>query len=316
MNSSRSNPAGATGPARFSGVLAPVVTPFDRDLRPNVERLADHCRWLLSAKVGLAVFGTNSEANSMSVGEKIALLDGLIDAGIQPGRLMPGTGCCALTDTVELTGHAVGLGCGGVLMLPPFYYKTVTDDGLFRYYAEVIERTGSDHLRIYLYHIPPVAQVGLSADLVEKLVRRYPQTVVGIKDSSGNWNNTRALLDRNWDDFRVFAGSETFLLQNMRAGGAGCISAIANINPRAIHQLYADWQSAAAESTQLQLNSFRQLMMRYPMIPALKTVIARYSQESEWAVVRPPFEELAGDAHTNLLAALEKLEFGMPGLSD
>jgi 4-hydroxy-tetrahydrodipicolinate synthase len=303
-------------PARFSGVLAPVVTPFNRDLSTNAERLVEHCRWLLSKKVGLAVFGTNSEANSMSVGEKIELLDRLVDAGVQTARMMPGTGACALTDTVELTRHAVRKACGGVLMLPPFYYKTISDNGLFRYIAEVIERTGSDRLRIYLYHIPPIAQVGYTPALIERLVRQYPQTVVGIKDSSGDWSNTQAVLDLKLDDFRVFAGSETFLLQNMRAGGAGCISAVANISPAAIHQLYAGWQSADAESLQQRLNEFRQLMMRYPMIPALKAVIARYSQESEWAIVRPPFEELEGDPYRSLIGTLEKMPFSMPGLRD
>jgi 4-hydroxy-tetrahydrodipicolinate synthase len=303
-------------PVRFSGILSPVVTPFNRDLRPDPERLIDHCRWLLSKKVGLAVFGTNSEGNSLSVGEKLALLDGLVDAGIEPGRLMPGTGCCALSDTVDLTRYATELGCGGVLMLPPFYYKNVSDDGLFGSYSEVIERVGSSRLRIYLYHIPPVAQVGVSVDLVERLVRRYPETVVGIKDSSGDWNNTQALIERKWDDFRVFAGSEMFLLQTMRAGGAGCVSAIANINPAAIHQLYAGWQSAAADSLQQELNELRQLMQRYPMIPALKAVVARYTRDTEWGIVRPPLVALASDQYQSLVAMLEKRGFSMPGRCD
>ncbi|HEX7718309.1 MAG TPA: dihydrodipicolinate synthase family protein, partial [Woeseiaceae bacterium] len=219
---------------RFSGVLAPVITPFGPGLAADAERLARQCRWLLSQGVGLAVFGTNSEANSLSVGEKSDLLQRLIESGIDAGRMMPGTGACAISDAVELTRQAVRCGCGGVLMLPPFYYKGVSDEGLFRYYAEVIERVGSTELRIYLYHIPPVAQVGLSIKLIERLLSTYPQVIAGIKDSSGDWDNTSALLNEDWDDFRVFAGSETFLLRTMRAGGAGCISATANINPAAI----------------------------------------------------------------------------------
>lgn len=303
-------------PTRFSGILSPVVTPFDRDLNPDAQRLIEHCRWLLSKKVGLAVFGTNSEGNSLSVEEKLSLLDSLVDAGIEPGRLMPGTGCCALTDTVELTRYATEIGCGGVLMLPPFYYKNVSDDGLFASYAEVIERVGSSSLRIYIYHIPPVAQVGVSVDLVERLVRRYPETVVGIKDSSGDWDNTRALIERQWSDFRVFAGSETFLLQTLRAGGAGCISATANINPVAIQQLFAGWQSAAADTMQLALNEFRQLMQRYPMIPALKAAIARYTRDPDWGTVRPPLVELTSDQYQGLVSLLEARGFGMPGRCD
>src|SRR5690606_29449001 len=163
-------------PERFSGVLAPVITPFREDLAPDPKRLAAHCRWLSSQDAGLALFGTNSEGNSLSVAEKMELLDALIEAGIDPNGMMPGTGCSALTDSVELTSHAVRSGCGGVLMLPPFYYKGVSDEGLFRSYSEIIERVGSRDLRIYLYHIPPVSQVGLSIELVERLVRAWPET--------------------------------------------------------------------------------------------------------------------------------------------
>ena len=181
--------------SRIRGVLAPVVTPFTRDLSPDPERFIAHCRWLLGQNCGLAVFGTNSEANSLSVDERMALLDALLAAGLEPGRMMPGTGCCALTDTVRLTAHAVKAGCAGVLMLPPFYYKDVTDDGLYRHFAEVIERVGDARLRIYLYHIPPVAVVGITPPLVERLMQRYPSAIAGMKDSSGDWNNTKTMLD-------------------------------------------------------------------------------------------------------------------------
>ena len=172
---------------RFSGVLSPVITPFGADLRPDAARLARHCRWLISQNCGLAVFGTNSEANSLSVEEKIELLDALVEAGVDPARMMPGTGACALPDTVRLTAHAVKRGCAGTMMLPPFYYKGVSDEGLFRSYAEVIERVGDARLRIYLYHIPPIAQVPITLGLIERLIAAYPDTVVGIKDSSGDW---------------------------------------------------------------------------------------------------------------------------------
>jgi 4-hydroxy-tetrahydrodipicolinate synthase len=301
-------------PDRLSGVLTPVVTPFDADLRPDAGRLARQCRWLLSQNVGLAIFGTNSEANSLSVDEKIILLDALADAGISPGRMMPGTGCCAIPDSVKLTAHATKLGCAGSLMLPPFYYKGVSDEGLFRSYAEVIERVGDTRLRIYLYHIPPIAQVGLSPALIERLIKRYPDTVVGIKDSSGDWNNTADLLERQWDDFRVFVGSESFLLQNMRTNGAGCISATANINPGAIHDLYTNWQSDTADAQQQQLDAVRALVMEYPMIPALKSTVARFTGMQDWQRVRPPLVELSDAQHADLAAGLDQLGFDMPGL--
>ncbi|HET9224086.1 MAG TPA: dihydrodipicolinate synthase family protein, partial [Roseiflexaceae bacterium] len=278
-------------------------------------RLARHCRWLLEQGVGLAVFGTNSEANSMSVAEKRALLDELIAAGLPPGRMMPGTGCSAFTDTVELTRHAVQLGCTGVLMLPPFYYKGVSDEGLFRSYAEVIERVGDRRLRIYLYHIPPVSQVPISLALIERLLRAYPGTIAGIKDSSGDWNNTLAMLQRfQSPEFDVFAGSEAFLLATLRGGGAGCITAAANVNPGPIARLARSWQQPDADAQQAALNAIRAVFQQFPMIPALKAAIAHYSNDPAWATVRPPLVEL-DDAQRNALAqALRSAGFAMPGV--
>jgi len=300
---------------RLSGVLCPVITPFDERLNPDAGRLITQCQWLLSQNVGLAVFGTNSEANSMSVDEKLELLVRLTDAGIDTGRMMPGTGCCALTDTVRLTAHATRHGCAGVLLLPPFYYKDVSDDGLYTSVAEVINRVGSDDLRVYLYHIPPIARVGYSVDLIERLVTDFPGTVVGIKDSSGDWENTKEMLERQWDDFRVFVGSESFLLANMQNGGAGCISATANINPAAIDRLYRNWKSNEAVTMQAELDSIRSAIAAYPMIPALKATVAEYSGDDEWRTVRPPLVALGREKSTALASALLRKGFEMPGLS-
>jgi 4-hydroxy-tetrahydrodipicolinate synthase len=299
---------------RLSGVLSPVVMPFSRDLSPDADRLTKQCKWLLSQNVGLAVFGTNSEANSLSVEEKIVLLDRLVDAGVDTRRMMPGTGCCALTDTVTLTAHAVKLGCAGTLMLPPFYYKDVSDDGIFASFAEVIERVGSVSLRIYLYHIPPIAQVGFSLDLIERLITAYPNTVVGIKDSSGDWNNTSSILERQWDDFRVFVGSEGFLLASMQKGGAGCISATANVNPAAIDDLYRHWQSEDAGEKQQALDAIRDTVFAYPMIPALKAAIAEFSGDEQWRNVRPPLMSLDPEKSAALTSTLRAKQFSMPGL--
>nr|WP_297457626.1 dihydrodipicolinate synthase family protein [uncultured Halomonas sp.] len=296
----------------FKGVLSPVVTPFDSDLRPDSQRWITHCRWLLSQQCGLALFGTNSEANSLSMAERLALLDEIAASGLETARMMPGTGACSIADAVELTTKAVYLGCGGVLMLPPFYYKGVSDEGLFRYYSEVIERVGSADLRIYLYHIPQVAQVPIGLDLIERLLKAYPETVVGIKDSSGDWSNTQAMLER-FGDFAVFAGSEAFLLRTMQAGGAGCISATANINPAAIHALYANWQADDADERQQALVDFREAIAQLPMIPALKATIAAVTGDDGWARVRPPLVELDGTQRGRLDETLKRHEFAMPG---
>jgi len=299
---------------RLSGVLSPVVTPFKNDLSPDADLLIKQCQWLLSQNVGLAVFGTNSEANSLSVDEKIMLLDRLVEAGVDTGRMMPGTGCCALTDTVKLTAHAAKLGCAGTLMLPPFYYKGVSDEGIFASFAEVIERVGDESLRIYLYHIPPIAQVGFSVDLIDRLVKTYPSTIVGIKDSSGDWDNTYSMLERKWDDFRIFVGSESFLLANMQNGGAGCISATANVNPAAIDHLYQTWQSDDADAQQQALDDIRDTVMAYPMIPALKATVAEFSGEEQWRTVRPPLVNLGAEPSNALATSLRDKGFEMPGL--
>ncbi len=297
---------------RFSGVLAPVITPFDEDLSANGEKYITHCRWLISQGVGLAVFGTNSEANSLSVDEKIDLLDQLVAAGIDPAVLMPGTGSCALTDTVRLTAHAVSLGCGGTLMLPPFYYKGVSDDGLFAFFSEVIERVASDKLQIYLYHIPPISQVPLSLPLIERLATAYPAVIAGIKDSSGDWENTQALNALDIDDFRVFCGSESFLLRNMQHGGAGCISATANVNPAAIADLHDNWQSEQAQQDQNKLDEIRAIFQSMPMIPALKAATGMYTGDPAWRRVRPPLVSLS-EAHTAILEdLLQSAGFRMP----
>ncbi|MCZ6474298.1 MAG: dihydrodipicolinate synthase family protein [SAR324 cluster bacterium] len=301
---------------RIKGVLAPVVTPFKADLSPDPERLLRHCRWLLSQGCdGLAVFGTNSEANSMSVEERLTMLDALVDSGIDPAVLMPGAGCCALSDSVRMAAHVAKLGCAGALMLPPFYYKGVSDDGLYRNFAEIIERVGDSNLRIYLYHIPPVAQVGITLGLIERLVRDYEGVVAGVKDSSGDWNNTKAMLDAGFPQFDVFAGNELILLENMRHGGVGCITATGNVNPAPIHQLYVSWQSPEADAMQEAVSDLRKAVAQFPMIPALKTIVAHFNGDPVWRNLRPPLDPLSDQQAAALIAELEARGFAMTALA-
>jgi 4-hydroxy-tetrahydrodipicolinate synthase len=310
---------------RIRGVLAPVLTPFKADLSPDCERFVRHCQWLLSQNCGLAVFGTNSEANSMSAAERMKLLDILVAAGIDRSRMMPGTGCCSLTETAELSAHAAKHGCAGVLMLPPFYYKAVSEEGLYRYFSEVVQRVGDTRLKIYLYHIPPVAIVGVTPKLVERLLKTYPNAIAGMKDSSGDWNNTKTFLDAFAETahpartgFDVFVGSESFLLANMRNGGVGTISATANVNPAAIHKLYRRWDTAAdADQQQSKLNVVRDVFSnsKFPsMIAALKEAIAIYRNDPKWARMRPPLVELTTEQAELLAAELKAIGFAMPGI--
>jgi 4-hydroxy-tetrahydrodipicolinate synthase len=306
----------ATVQKRIEGVLSPVITPFRRDLSPDADRFVKHCKWLLkSGCAGLAVFGTNSEANSMSVEEKLELLEALVKGGVPASALMPGTGHCALSDSVKMTREAVRMGCGGVLMLPPFYYKGVSDEGLFRNFSEVIERTGDERLRLYLYHIPPVSNVPITLELIERLLSRYPGIVAGAKDSSGDWNNTKAMLDRFKDrPFDVFPGSEVFLLDGLRAGGKGCITATGNVNPGPISEVFKNWRGPDADKLQAGITATRKIMQKVPMIPALKAVTAHFANDPAWRTMRPPLTELAPDQEKQVITELKAAGFSMPGL--
>jgi 4-hydroxy-tetrahydrodipicolinate synthase len=302
--------------ARIEGVLSPVITPFKKDLSPDTGRFVKHCRWLMkSGCAGLAVFGTNSEANSMSVEEKLELLEALVKGGVPAAALMPGTGHCALSDSVKMTREAVRLGCGGVLMLPPFYYKGVSDEGLYRNFSEIIERVGDDRLRLYLYHIPPVSNVAITLDLIDRLLSRYPGIVAGAKDSSGDWNNTKAMLDRFKDrGFDVFPGSEVFLLDGLRAGGKGCITATGNVNPGPIAEVFKNWRSTEADKLQAGITATRMIMHKVPMIPALKAVTAHFGNDPQWKTVRPPLVELTREQEKQVISELKAAGFSMPGL--
>jgi len=289
------------------GVLVPAVTPFRSDLSVDPKRFVDHCRWLLAEGAsGLAVFGTTSEANSLSIAERMDLLERLIDGGIPAGALLPGSGCCALPDSVALTKHATQRGAFGVLMLPPFYYKGVSDDGLYSSVAEVIERVGDARLRIYLYHIPPMAGVGFSLPLIERLLKSYKGVIAGIKDSSGDWKYTKALLDA-FPGFEVFPGAETYLLDALRAGGAGCISATANVNVGAMDALIRGYKSPHADEMQRALTAIRAAIQKYPLVSANKAILARIHGDEAWNVVRPPLVALTPDQRTALFASLDAL---------
>ncbi len=294
---------------QMSGVIAPVVTPFKDDGTVDESRFYEHAQWLLSNGCdALAPFGTTSEATSLGMTERKQLLQGLVDSGVSPDDLMPGTGLCALADTLTLTRQAIELGCRGVLLLPPFYYKAVTNEGLFRYVSELIDRMDTRTLHIYLYHIPPVAQVGWPVDLVKRLASEFPETVVGLKDSSGDWAYTKAVLEAV-PDFAVFSGSEDFLLDNRRASGAGTITAMANINAPMIAELYEKWEHENAEPLQAEISKIRAVIRESGTIPALKAVLAHYRGAPSLRTVRPPLRPLAPSAAGKLIGALEAAGF-------
>jgi 4-hydroxy-tetrahydrodipicolinate synthase len=279
----------------LKGVLAAVLTPMDEDLNPDHQAFAAHCHRLLAAGChGLSVFGTTGEANSLSVDERLAALEALVESGVPPEKLLPGTGSCALTDTVRLSRAALEAGAAGALVLPPFYYKGVGDDGLFRFFAEVVERVGDDRLRLYLYHIPQMTRVDLGLPLISRLIDAYPGVVVGTKDSSGDRERIMTLC-RQFPDFFVLAGTETLLLETLQSGGEGCISATVNVTSRLARQVYdahVSGKDDEAEALQERLTQLRASIETYPVIPALKQLMARLTGDQEWRNIRPPLSGL------------------------
>lgn len=278
---------------RFHGVLAPVLTPFGEDGAPDADRFIEHCQWLLDEGcTGLAPFGTTSEGPSLGLDERMELLEDLVDGGVDPGRLMPGTGSPSLADAIALTQHAVDVGCGGVLVLPPYYYKGPSEEGLLRFYAELIEEVADDRLKVYLYHFPRMTSVPLSLDLVGRLVAAYPGQIAGLKDSSGDIANTKAVIAA-FPGLEVFPGSEALMAEALSAGGAGCISASANIAARLIRQLYDRHGTAQAAEIGGRIDTLRAAIQRQPLIPFLKAVVAHHREDPQWRVVRPPLEPMA-----------------------
>lgn len=253
----------------------------------------------------------------MAAEERMDLLEAIIGAGVPAARLMPGTGCCSITETARLSAHATRLGCAGVLVLPPFYYKGVPEDGLFRHFSEVIGRVGDTRLRLYLYHIPPVAVVGIPPGLIAGLLDAFPGTVAGLKDSSGDWSHTESLIRRFGPrGFDVFAGSEVFLLRTLVAGGAGCITAGANVNPHGIAAvLRAHRQGQDALAAQEAADRVRTALQgASSMIPALKACIAHHAADPAWHTVRPPLAELAPGEAARVVAEATAAGLTMPGL--
>jgi len=281
---------------RTPKLYVPAITPFKADLSIDTERFIANSKALLDDGAdGLAPFGTTSEANSMSVAERIELLDALIDSGIAADRLIPGTGCAALTDSIALTRHAVSRGCLGTLSLPPFYYKGVPEQGIVDSFSAIIDAVADEKLRIYLYHIPQMTGVPVTLTLIEALMAKFPGIFVGLKDSSGNWENTHSVI-KAFPELDVYSASEALIPQNVAAGGAGCISASANVNARNIKALMAALGTEKEATIAAGVTEVRKIFEGLPLIPAIKAAAAARHKDQSYAIVRPPFVKLA-DSH-------------------
>ncbi|MBC7802104.1 MAG: dihydrodipicolinate synthase family protein, partial [Gemmatimonadaceae bacterium] len=274
--------------ALYGGVNAAVLTPMRADLSVDLDRMAAHSRWLLANGCnGLGILGTTGEANSLGVSERIAVMEGMVERGIPAARLLPGVATPALTDTVMLAKRAAALGCRGVLVLPPFFYKNPSEDGLFAWFSEVVQRIGGA-TKVYLYHFPAQSAVPLTVGLIARLLQAHPGAIKGIKDSTGDFANTRAYVDHfARDGFEVYCGDDGHLHQLLQIGGAGSISAASNVSSAVNAQVYAGWDQPAGEAAQAVLGAMRAAVTSAALIPGLKALVARHTGDEAWLNIRP-----------------------------
>lgn len=297
---------------KMSGVMTPILTPFNDDLSFAPDLYISHAKWILEQGIHfVSPFGTTGEALSMTVDERLSAVDALIDSGIDPAVLMPGTGLCNMEDTVKLCRHAIERGCQAVMTLPPFFYKNASDDGLYAYFTRLVEVVNSPEFRVCMYHIPPMAGIGFTPELAGRLARDFPDIFVAYKDSSGDFENTKAVIAAA-PDIAVFPGSEHFLKEGLECGGMGCISATCNVNAAAIRRVY----DVGVESVNGDIDvlndamiTFRKTVEKYGPIPAMKGMLAVKRADERWRNVRPPIvpssspsidkllEELGGTLH-------------------
>lgn len=298
------------------GVFSAAATPFNADLTPDHGALAAHCLQLLEDGChGVALLGSTGEANSLSTGERMRMLEAIAAAGVPADALVPGTGVCAFPETIALTRHALDLGVTTVVMLPPFYYKGVSDQGLLDSYSRIIDTVADDRLRVVLYHIPPISQIPLGHDLIARLCERHPSTIAGVKDSGGQLDNM-VNLARAFPHLSILAGADPLLLPLLKAGGGGCITATSNLAARQLRIVFDkhhDTDAAdAVEAAQARIVALREASNSFPQIPTIKAMLARRYGQDSWANVRPPFIRLADEQREQLGAVLDRIDTEQP----
>jgi 4-hydroxy-tetrahydrodipicolinate synthase len=297
--------------SRLHGVWSASLTPLRSDFSINLPLLVEHCRWQLARGChGIALFGTTGEGTSFGVGERKAALEAVIAAGIPAASLMVGSGCAAFTDTVELSKHAVKQGCPAVLALPPFFFKGLGEEGLFRCFAELVERVGDARLRVYLYNIPQLSGVKFPVKVIERLLKAYPTAIAGLKDSSGDWNSTKEYLDA-FPGWGLFTGWDPHLREVVRLGGAGTISGMPNINMAGLRALYDNRTKPEGADLEATATTLIKLVDAAPPTAGLRAALAHYTGKESWLIRRPPLEQNR-EQENAVVAAVRATGFKLP----
>ena len=282
---------------KITGALTAVLTAFKADLSIDFEKTISHAKMLLDKGLdGVVFFGTTGEGNSINVDEKKQFVEKLIEAKFPLNKTMIGTGACSFIDAVNISKFCVEKGINDCLMLPPFYYKNPKDEGLHNFFSEVIQRIGSDNLRIQIYHFPAISQIPISHNLIESLLRDYSGIFCGIKDSGGDLNNMISMC-KNFDNFDVYAGSEAYFLDVLEAGGAGTITATGNLTYSKCIDVMRAFKSNNINKAKLQIELTNQRIIlqkacgSYGFVSGLKEILCNETDAS-WRITRPPFKIL------------------------
>ncbi|ABE44136.1 dihydrodipicolinate synthase family protein [Polaromonas sp. JS666] len=308
-------PQTSTKSLAFRGIWPALLTPLHADLSIDHAKLAAHCKSLIASGCpGVTAFGTTGEGPSFSLAERKEAIEQLIKNGIPAGQIMVSTSCAALPETLELTRHAVNAGVHGCLMLPPFFLKGVSDQGVIDCYRYVIDGLADDRLKLYLYHIPQVTGVGLSHHVISTLKNMYPNTILGIKDSACSTEHSVGLANAFMKDLTVYVGFEPDLPEMGRRGSTGAISGLANFMPRVVKRLVTQPDAATTPAERERIIKLLGLLEGYSLMPALKGIMAMLSGDQTWLRVRAPLVALTPDE----FKALEKsiTAFGIDTKSD
>ena len=289
-----------------NGVYAAAITPVGSDGKPDAEKLVSYCKRIIAEGLtGVAPTGTTSEGNSLPFAWRLKLPEAFAAGGVPGDRVIIGTGASAADDAAALTKAGVQAGYNNALVLPPFYYKSPSDDGLYAYYARIIEQVGSDALRIYLYHFPQMSAVPISIPLIQRLKKDFGPIIAGLKDSSGDYAGSLAFVDAA-DDFDVFPSNEGVLVDGMAKGCGGVISATTQTSTFLSRRTL---DASGDEQARLQglLNDVRQVIAKYPLMAAVKQIEVWKSGDESWSRLFPPLVKLTQEQQTTLRSELDAL---------
>ena len=275
----------------FSGIYTASLTPLTSTYETNLPALVSHVEQLFeSGSDGVAILGSTGEANSLTIEQRLDIIS-YCGRTLAPERLMMGTGSCALQDAIRLTQASIEAGVFSVLVIPPFYYKPQSDESVIRYYSELISSVDDSRLRIIFYNFPKLSGYNFSTEILQEFKERFGDIAAGIKDSSGNWENMLSIT-KNVPNFMVYSGTETLLLNILREGGAGCITASANLLAPECQLVYQAWrndQQNTAEQVQKELTVLRKALESYQFVSELKGLMALHTGSEHWQEMLPPF---------------------------